>query len=182
MKEVYPSRLRAVLPLLVRASSLHVGAAAAAASLRTDLVKSGFVSEQDFNRGFAVARLTPGTNLLALYASLGYMLASWRGAMTSLAVGAIVPALISVTAATAYIRFSGHPLVDRFMDGAQAGAFAVLLWAAVRLVRPVLAEHPTLGAVLGVSVLVVAATGYLSSFVVLLLAGAVGAATLRKAR
>jgi hypothetical protein len=55
MSTVYLSRLRLVLPMLVRASGLHVGAAAAAASLRDDLVGGGHLSEQEFNRCYAVA-------------------------------------------------------------------------------------------------------------------------------
>ena len=58
----------APLTSFLRASSLHVGAAAAAASLRHDLIDDGSVAPADFDAAFAVARLTPGTNLLALYA------------------------------------------------------------------------------------------------------------------
>jgi hypothetical protein len=48
----------------IRASSLHVGAAAAAAALR-DLVDSGRLPSGAFAEAYAVARVTPGTNLLA---------------------------------------------------------------------------------------------------------------------
>ena len=174
MGEVYLGRLKAALPFFIRASSLHVGAAAAAASLRHDLVNAGHVSEQVFTRCFAVARLTPGTNLLALYTSLGYGLASWRGAFSLLAIGAIVPAVIAVAAAAAYVRFVEHPLVERFMAGARAGALAVLVWAVVRLARPVFVEHRTPAVTLAVVTFAVASTGYLSSFALLLLAGGAG--------
>jgi len=176
MKEVYPARLGAALPAFIRASSLHVGAAAAAASLQTELVKMGLVSEHIFTRCFAVARLTPGTNLLALYSSLGYEIASWRGALVALAVGAVVPALIAIAAAAAYVRFIDDPLVGRFMAGARAGALAVLVWAVVRLARPVLVRHKTTGLVFAIGALAVAATEYLSSFVLLVVAGLIGAA------
>ena len=49
-----------------------------------------------FDEAYAVARVTPGTNLLAMYALLGERFAGWRGALTALAVGALVPALIAV--------------------------------------------------------------------------------------
>ena len=80
----------------VRASSLHVGAAAAAAALRRDLVDQGRLSASAFDEAYAVARVTPGTNLLAMYTLLGERFAGWRGALTALTVGALVPALIAV--------------------------------------------------------------------------------------
>ena len=174
MGEVYRDRLKDTFPFFIRASSLHVGAAAAAASLRDDLVKSGHASELVFTQCFAVARLTPGTNLLALYAALGYGLASWRGAFSALAVGTTVPSAIAIATAAAYVRFVEHPLVERFMAGARAGALAVLLWAVVRLARPVLIEQRTPAVALAVLTFAVASTGRLSSFVLLLLAGGVG--------
>jgi chromate transport protein ChrA len=61
----------------LRASSLHIGAAAAAASLRHDLVKEGKVESRDIDAAYAISRVTPGTNLLALYALLGHRLGGW---------------------------------------------------------------------------------------------------------
>ena len=65
-------------PLLefIRASSLHVGAAAAAAALRRDLVDTGRLPSASFDEAYAVARLTPGTNLLAMYTLLGEKLSA----------------------------------------------------------------------------------------------------------
>ncbi len=53
---------RRPVPLLefVRASSLHVGAAAAAAALRKDLVETGRLSSGAFDEAYAVARVMPG--------------------------------------------------------------------------------------------------------------------------
>jgi hypothetical protein len=64
---------RRAFPLVefIRASSLHVGAVAAAAALRRDLVDSGRLPSGAFDEAYAVARLTPGTNLLAMYVYIG---------------------------------------------------------------------------------------------------------------
>ena len=83
------------LEAFVRASSLHVGAAAAAAALRRDLVDEGRLSASAFDEAYAVARVTPGTNLLAMYMLLGERFAGWRGALTALTVGTLVPTLIA---------------------------------------------------------------------------------------
>src|SRR6266850_1281222 len=169
MGRVYLARLRLALPSFVRASSLHVGAAAAAVSLRGDLVDRGLVSDDDFSRCFAIARLTPGTNLLALYAALGYRIASWSGAAAAVAVGTAVPAAITAIVAVLYSLNSTNPFVSRFMSGAKAGAVAVLIWGVVRLAWPVLKRFQLRAAAIAVGALALALSGALSPFVILLI-------------
>jgi len=96
-----PDRPFPLAPFL-RASTLHVGAAAAAASLREDLVEHGSLTSSEFDEAYAIARLTPGTNLLAMYTLLRQRLAGWRGATTALSAGIIIPAAISGAVAAAY--------------------------------------------------------------------------------
>jgi chromate transporter len=125
----------------VRASSLHVGAAAAAAALRRDLVDSQKLPASAFDEAYGVARLTPGTNLLAMYTLLGERVARWKGASMALAIGTLVPALIAVALSAAYVSYADHPLADEVMQGARAGALAVFVWAIVRLARPQFEQH-----------------------------------------
>lgn len=164
----------------LRASGLHVGAAAAAAALRRELVEQRFVTEGEFDEAYVVARVTPGTNLLAMYVLLGQRLAGWRGAAIALVAGTIVPAAIVGLIAAAYVTTAGHLLVEKAMQGARAGAFAVLLWASIRLLRPQLAHARARAVALGAVTLVVALSTTLSPFVVLLLAGGIGAISLKR--
>lgn len=127
--------------VLVRASSLHVGAAASAAALRRDLVETGQLHPDHFDEAYAVARVTPGTNLLAMYVLLGERFAGWRGALVALAIGACVPALIAVSLGVAYVAFSDQLLTQLLMQGARAGALAVFAWAVIRLARPQVRAH-----------------------------------------
>jgi chromate transporter len=182
MARVYLPRLRVALPLFARASSLHIGAAAAAVSLRSELVKRGLVSDDDFSRCFAIARLTPGTNLLALYAALGYRIASWPGAAAAVVVGTAIPATITAIVAIVYSMNSGNPLVSRFMSGAKAGALAVLVWGVLRLAWPVVKRHRIRAAGVAVGALALALSGALSPFVILLVAGVIGAFLLNTIR
>ena len=110
----------------VRASSLHVGAAAAAAALRRDLVDKGRLPASAFDEAYAVARVTPGTNLLAMYALLG-----------------------------------------------------VFAWAIVRLGRPQLQQHRRRGVALAVTTLVMTWLVPIPQFVILIVAGGLGAAFMR---
>jgi chromate transporter len=163
----------------IRASSLHVGAAAAAAALRRDLVDSGRLPSGAFDEAYAVARVTPGTNLLAMYVLLGERFAGWRGAITALGVGAFVPALIVVLLGAAYVTYSDHLIVREVMQGARAGALAVFAWAIVRLVRPQIQQHRRRGVAIAFGTLLIALALPIPQFMILLIAGAVGAALLK---
>lgn len=99
------------------------------------------VTTREFDTAFAAARLTPGTNLIALFAALGYRVAGYRGAIGSVTVGVLPAAVISVLVCAAYLRFGGSPLATRAIGGASAAALAVLIWAALRFLWPILRRH-----------------------------------------
>ena len=170
-----PARGRFPLLEFIRASSLHVGAAAAAAALRRDLVDTNRLSSAAFDEAYAVARVTPGTNLLAMYTLLGERFAGWRGALLALGVGALVPAAIAVTVGAAYVEYADRPLAREAMQGARAGALAVFAWAVVRLLRPQLQLHRGRGVALALATLTMALILPIPSFVILLVAGGIGA-------
>jgi chromate transport protein ChrA len=168
------------LAAFVRASCLHIGAAGAAASLRHDLVGRHNLTTHDIDAAYAVSRVTPGTNLLALYALLGHRLGGWRLALEVVAVGALLPASLAVVIAYAYSH-STSPMLTALMAGARAGGVAVFFGAAIRLLKPQLVAHPHAGvAFVGLAFLATWAFP-VSLFVVLLAAGACGAIWLRSA-
>lgn len=174
-----PTLLRAVLPLVLRASSVHIGGIATQSWLRTMLVDTGRLAADDFNRAFAVARLTPGTNLLAFYVALGHKVARWRGALACLSVATLVPGTIAAVLGVLYVRYAAAAGVDRFMAGAQAGAVAVLFWTAARLLTVTTAERPARGTVLALGAAAVVWSGAVTPVVILLAAAALGAVFLR---
>ena len=133
-----------------------------------------------FNEAFAVARLTPGTNFLALYAALGYRLAAWRGTLITLASGTIVPSFIATFLAALYVRYAVDPLVAQGMRGARVGAVAVLLWAVIRLIRPPLEQRRAVGLMFASVVLALALFSRIPAFLILLAGGATGAVIFRR--
>jgi chromate transporter len=169
------------LGVFVRASVGHIGAAAAAASLRDDLVGRGSLPATDFDRAYAVARLTPGTNLLAFYALLGHRLGGWRLALGAVAVGTVAPAALALLVTMLYATQASNPLIVRLMQGARAGALAVFLWAVVRLIRPQLVTHGRRGMLLAAATLVAIIAFPAAQLGVLLIAAAAGAAFLQSA-
>ena len=166
----------------VTASALHVGAAAAAVSLRRDLVGEGSVSDAAFDEAYAVSRLTPGTNLLALNVVLGRYLAGWWGGIGALALATTIPSIIACVAASIYLRYSTLPLAAAAMQGARAGALAVFAWAAVRLLRPQLARFAVRGACVAVGAAVFSVAVPVPQILLLLGGGLVGALLLRGER
>jgi chromate transport protein ChrA len=178
--DIPATRYSSPLAAFVRASAFHTGAAAAASSLRHDLAKDHRVQPHDIDAAYAVSRITPGTNLLALYAVLGHRLGGWSLAVQAVAVGALVPAAIAVLIAFAYTEYQSA-LVEALMKGARAGGVAVFLGAAVRLLRPQLSAKARTGVAFAAAVFVVAWFLQVSLFVVLLLAAAAGAGFLRPA-
>jgi chromate transporter len=168
------------LASFLRASTLHVGAAAAAASLREDLAESGPLTSSEFDEAYAVARLTPGTNLLAMYTLLGERLTGWRGATTALSAGVIVPAAISGVLAATYVSYAGFPLAAKAMQGARAAALAVLLWGALRLLRPQFTVHRARAVIVAFATLITTLTHPIPQIALLIVAGGVGAVFLRR--
>ena len=165
------------LLVFLRASSLHIGAAAATSALREELTRDHPVATRDIDAAYAVSRITPGTNLLALYAQLGHKLGGWPLAVQAVAVGIGVPAVLAVM--VAWLSERDTVWIASIMAGARAGGIAVFLGAAVRLIRPQVSDHRWRAVVLAFVVIAVAWTFPVSPFVVLLAAGAVGAAGLR---
>ena len=171
---------RSPLAAFVRASAFHIGAAAAAASLRHDLVKDHRLEAHDIDVAYAVSRVTPGTNLLALYASLGHRLGGWPLAVQVVAAGALLPALIVVLIAFFYTE-SNTSVVATVMKGARAGGVAVFLGAAVRLLKPQMSGKAGIAVVFAIAAFLAASFLPVSPFVVLLLGGVSGALWLRPA-
>jgi chromate transporter len=174
-----PRAWRHVLPLVLRASATHIGGTATQAWLREKLVHTGRLSADDFNRCFAVARFTPGTNLLAFHAGLGHRLGRWRGAIAFLTVSTVVPASIATTLALVYVGVASVAGVGLFIAGAQAAAVAVLVWTSLQLLTATAAERPARSAALAAGATALAWWGAASPVVVLLAAATAGALWLR---
>ena len=135
MREVYP--LGRLIWLLAREGSRHVGAAATSVALRETLDREGLVSREQFNRSFAASRLTPGTNLVALFAALGGIVGGPFGALAAVLAGLLPAVLISVAVCAIYLAMGESDGLLRVMRGASAGAWAVLVWSAGRfLIMP----------------------------------------------
>jgi len=115
------------------------GGAATTAALQRELVhKRRWLDEGAFALSYALARVTPGTNLLAFCTAAGWLLQGWRGALLTLLVASI-PACALVWLVTAgFDTWSSNRWVQTGIEGALASSVGILLASFWLLVRPYL--------------------------------------------
>ena len=176
MPEVYS--LSRLLLVLMRTSIVHVGAAATSAALRTELVAAGAVDEGTFDEMFAAARITPGTNFIALFAALGNHVAGLPGALAAVTVGVAPAVVASMAVLTVYLRFGGSPQAIAAVSAASVAALSVLVWAGSRFAFAPWPRHRSATIAIAVSGVAIHQFG-VSPVVLLLAAGIAGAIVFR---
>ena len=126
--------------LFFRAGNFTLGAGAAAtAVLQRELVYTQhWFDIEDFALCYALAQVTPGTNLLAFYTAIGWRLRGWRGAMVTLLAGAVPCCFLVALITAGFDRISRNPWVAAGVEGALAASVGVLLASFWLLVRPYL--------------------------------------------
>lgn len=123
--------------LVRKANFTYGGGSATIATLHRDLVeRREWVTEEPFQLSYALSRLTPGTNLLAFEACIGYVLRRKRGALIALLAGSIPCALMALAATAVYDAWSHDTVVRVAIRGALAAAVAVTIMTGVVLIRP----------------------------------------------
>ena len=118
------------------------------AALYTELVVARrWLSAETYGLVYALARVTPGTNLLAFCAGTAWELAGWPGALAAVA-AVTVPAATTVVLLTAgYESVRGIPLAVAAIGGMLAAAVGMMLAGAWQLLVPQLAPGRRLRAV-----------------------------------
>src|SRR5471030_2803525 len=105
--------------------TLGGGSATVAVLHREILDKCRWLSADDFALCFALARLTPGTNLLAFCTGVGWVVRGMPGAMVALLAGSIPCTLIVVVATTLFSQWQDNQWVQAGIHGAAAAAVAI---------------------------------------------------------
>ena len=152
------------------------GGSATIAVLRRELLeRRRWISADDFTVSFALARLTPGTNLLAFCTSVGWLTRGFPGAVIALLAGSI-PCAATVIAATALFSIWQHAVwIQAAIHGAVAAAVAVTVKSCWTIAHPYVRVGSRLkvGLIAGAAFLLDVAAG-LPPIEVLLLAALVG--------
>ena len=116
--------------------TLGGGSATVAVMHRELLDKRRWISLDDFTLCFALARLTPGTNLLAFCTGIGWLLRGLSGALVAL-LAASVPCTLMVVAATAlFSHWQDNPWAQVAIHGAIAAAVAITVKTSWTIAQP----------------------------------------------
>ena len=155
--------------------TLGGGSATVAVLHREILEKKRWINGDSFALCFSLARLTPGTNLLAFCTGVGWLLRGTAGAMVAL-LAASIPCTILVVVATAlFSRWQDHHWAQAAIHGAIAAAVAITIKTCWTIAHP----HVKKGTRLRVGLIAAAAFllyvwGSVPAIQVLILAAVVG--------
>lgn len=106
--------------------------------LRRSAAKERWLNESGHALLTAVSRLTPGTNVLAYCAGLGWQVNGWIGVMVAL-LAASVPAAVMIAAlAATLVRIDRYPIVRVIIAVGVLAATALVASSAWYLMRPYL--------------------------------------------
>src|SRR5438552_3689379 len=124
------------------------GPIALAGHMQQDLVdERGWISEEDYLDGLALAQLAPGPLAAQLAIYLGYIRAGVFGA-TAVGVAFVLPSFIMVLGlSAAYVRFGGLPWMQGMFYGIGAGVIGIIARSAFKLTKLTLGKDKLLWAV-----------------------------------
>jgi chromate transporter len=98
----------------------------------------GWITKEDYALAFALARVTPGTNVVAFCAAAGWLVLGWTGAMVAVLASCAPSAALAVVILQGIESGSGHPLLVGAI-AATVAAVSGTMWSIVLwLVRPFL--------------------------------------------
>jgi chromate transporter len=108
-----------------------------------------WISAEDYELAFALARVTPGTSIIAFCAAAGWLILGFAGALIAVLVLTAPTAVLAVLLLQGIDSGEGHPLIMGAV-GATVAAVAGMMWAIVWIIIRPFAKGfiPTLRAVL----------------------------------
>lgn len=146
------------------------------AALQRELVdKEKWLSEEDFALCYALARVTPGTNLYAFCTASACRMVGWRPALLVLILASAPACLLTWALTAGFDQVSHNKWVAAGIAGALASSTGVLVASFWLLVKPSLTKGNRLRATVIVSIsIVLSLLAHLSPIPVLLIAGVAG--------
>src|SRR5271170_1897260 len=87
-----------------------------------------WISAEDYELAFALARVTPGTNIIAFCAAAGWLILGWAGALMAVLALTAPTAVFAVLLLQGIESGAGHPLVMSVV-AATVAAVSGMMWA-----------------------------------------------------
>jgi chromate transporter len=129
-------RLSALTSLFARVGvTVFGGGDPTIAILQREFYRRDWLSPEKFGIAFGLARLTPGTNVLAFCAAAGWYILGIGGALAAVLAITIQPALLVIWLTRAYDLTAHSRLAQSIVNALLAAAVGTMIGAAVLLVR-----------------------------------------------
>ena len=171
------ARFRELGVIFFRIGGLTFGGGnAGVAAINRELVtKRGWLSQSQFEFCYALARVAPGTNLLAFCVAVGWSLLGWPGALLALLSLSVPSAALVILFTRLYEAWHGRPLAQTVIQGLLAATIGIIVASAWSLVRPALTSGKWLRpVVIGAGAIILTLRYSVSPLRVLALAALVG--------
>ncbi len=119
----------------------------AMAALQRELVEGRkWLTQEDFTLIWSLARVTPGTNVVACFAGAGWRLAGWTGAIVAVLASCLPAALLCYWLAVAERQWQANPWLVAALRGIAATVAGLMLAGAILLLKPAWRERRLLRA------------------------------------
>jgi chromate transporter len=106
------------------------------ALLQGQLIDRGWITRMDFALAYSLARITPGTNVLAFCAATGARALGLAGAFAAVLAVTLPSAVLAVALTKGFEAWRAHPLAMAALGGTVAAVTGMMLASVWTLIRP----------------------------------------------
>jgi chromate transporter len=106
------------------------------ALLQRELVGRGWITRTDFALAYSLARITPGTNVLAFCAATGARVLGLAGAFAAVLAVTLPSAVLAVALTKGFEAWRAHPLAMAALGGTVASVTGMMLASVWTLIKP----------------------------------------------
>jgi len=130
--------LRQIGNIFFRVGNVTFGSGAASTVLlREEIVENrGWLGKHQFALCYALARVTPGTNLYALFSASGWYLRGWPGAIVALVAASLPASMVVILLTLGYLAIYTSRLGQAAVVGAMAAVVGTIIAGAWQLIQP----------------------------------------------
>ena len=125
--------------ILKHASFTVGGGSVTVVAMERDFVDSTkWLSLDRFRTIYGIARITPGTSILALVTGIGWDFYRWPGAFLALSLSAIPGSIVAALLAAVYVEVYENEFARRFLVGTAAAVCGLIGASVWRMLQPYL--------------------------------------------
>ena len=130
--------LREIGSTFFRVGNVTFGSGAASTVLlREEIVENrGWLGKHQFALCYALARVTPGTNLFALFSAAGWYLRGWPGAIVAIVAASLPASFVVILLTLGYLAIYTSRLGQAAIIGAMAAVVGTIIAGAWLLIQP----------------------------------------------